>query len=90
MQAARLKQVISAATHDPDVMAHSRPAVSGYAGPAFEKPLSTSPRTDCATVSTSSARRTYCSLVHDYGWQHEAFVEWLADSVSDMLLSSQG
>ncbi len=98
MQAARLKQVISAATHDPDVMAISagseqlrragfREAVEHFAAYGLREGLDIERATDILlTVGDSSV---YCSLVHDYGWQHEAFVDWLADSVSDMLLPPQ-
>lgn len=95
-RAARLKQVIRAATHDPDVMAilagseqlrraGFREAVEHFASHGLRDGLDIGRATDILlTVGDSSV---YCSLVHDYGWPHEAFVEWLADSVSTMLLA---
>ena len=95
MRAAKLKQVISAATHDPDVMAilagseqlrraGFREAVEHFATHGLRDGLDIERATDILlTVGDSSV---YCSLVHDYGWQHEAFVDWLADAVAAMLL----
>lgn len=91
----KLKRVVSAATHDPDVMAivarseelrraGFREAVEHFAAHGLRDGLDIARATDILlTVGDSSV---YCSLVHDYGWPHEAFVDWLADSVSDMLL----
>jgi AcrR family transcriptional regulator len=100
MRVAKLKRVISAATHDPDAMAilarseqlrraGFREAVEHFATAyGLRAGLDIERATDILlTVGDSSV---YCSLVHDYGWQPEAFVDWLADSVSDMLLASQG
>ena len=94
-RAARLKQVMSAATHDPDVMAllarseelrraGFREAVEHFATYGLRDGLDIERATDILlTVGDSSV---YCTLVHDYGWPHEAYVEWLADSVVGMLL----
>lgn len=95
MRVAPLKRVISAATHDPDVMAilaeseqlrraGFREAVEHFATHGLREGLDIERATDILlTVGDSSV---YCSLVHDYGWQHEAFVKWLVDSVCCMLL----
>jgi AcrR family transcriptional regulator len=100
MRVAKLKQVISAATHDPDaraILARSeelrragfREAVEHFATAyGLRDGLDIGRATDILlTVGDSSV---YCSLVHDYGWEHEAFVEWLADAVSSMLLRPPG
>ena len=97
---AKLKQVIAAATHDPDaraILARSeqlrrtgfREAVEHLARAyGLRNGLDVERATDILlTVGDSSV---YCSLVHDYGWQHEDYVEWLADSVSGMLLRPHG
>lgn len=96
MRVAKLKRVISAATHDPDVMAiltrseqlrraGFREAVTHFADAyGLRAGLGIERATDILlTVGDSSV---YCSLVHDYGWPHDDFVDWLADSLSAMLL----
>lgn len=100
MRVAKLDMVISAATHDPDAMAilvrseqlrraGFREAVEHFATAyGLRDGLDIERATNILlTVGDSSV---YCRLVHDYGWQHEDFVEWLADSVSGMLLRPQG
>lgn len=94
--AARLKGVIRAATHDDDVLAiltrseHLRRAgfrevVEHLATYGLRDGLDTDQATDVLlTVGDSSV---YCSLVHDFGWSHEAYVAWVADSLSAMLLA---
>ncbi len=96
MRGARLKQVINAATHDPDVKAIStegeqlrragfREAAEHFATYGLRDGLDVERATDILLAVGDSS--VYCSLVHDYGWPHEAFVDWLADSIADMLLS---
>ncbi len=35
---------------------------------------------------TLAGPATYHSLVADYGWPHDRFVDWLADTLSQQLL----
>jgi AcrR family transcriptional regulator len=93
---ARLKQVITAAQHDPDALAiltrseqlrraGFREVVEHLAtNYGLRDGLDIERATDILlTVGDSSV---YCSLVHDYGWPHDAYIDWLADSISRMLL----
>lgn len=43
---------------------------------------------DTATdiLLTMGSHHMYCSLVHDYGWSHAAFVDWLSGALGEMLL----
>lgn len=99
MRVARLKQVIAAATHDPDAMAilarseqlrraGFREAVEHFATYGLRDGLDVERATDILLTVGDSA--VYCSLVHDYGWPHEDFADWLAGAVSGMLLRPQG
>ncbi len=93
---AQLDQVVSAATHDPDVAAiwtrgealrrsGFREAVEHIDGRfGLRDGLDAERATDILLVMGGHA--VYCSLVHESGWPHDDFVDWLADAVAEMLL----
>ena len=93
---AQLDQVVSAATHDPDAAAiwtrsealrrsGFREAVEHVTGRfGLRDGLDTERATDILLVMSGHA--VYCALVHESGWSHDDFVDWLADAVAEMLL----
>jgi AcrR family transcriptional regulator len=96
VRVARLDQVVGSATHDPDAVAiwtrseqlrraGFREAVEHIATRfGLRQGLDVETATDI--LLTIGGHSVYCSLVHEYGWPHETFVDWLSGAVSEMLL----
>jgi AcrR family transcriptional regulator len=94
----KLDTVLSSAVHDPDVLAiwayHEALRRAGYTEVVeqlvtkfgLRKGLDVKAATDILLVMGSGAM--YTTLVLDYGWQHDAFNDWLAQTLADALLGS--
>ena len=95
---ALLDDVVRSAAHEPDaaqVRAHNERLrrdgytriISHLAG-LFGLPAGRDPASAVDILLTLAGPATYRSLVADYGWPHDRFVDWLAAILSQQLLSA--
>ena len=93
---ALLDDVVRSAAHEPDaaqVRAHNERLrrdgytriISHLAG-LFGLPAGRDPASAVDILLTLAGPATYRSLVADYGWPHDRFVDWLAVTLSQQLL----
>jgi len=93
---ALLDDVVRSAAHEPDaarVRAHDEQLrrdgytrIIGYLAGRFGLPAGLDPADAVDIVLTLAGPATYRSLVADYGWPHDRFVDWLAVTLSQQLL----
>ena len=93
---ALLDDVVRSAAHEPDaaqVRAHNEQLRrDGYAHLAshladrFGLPAGLNPADAVDIMLTLAGPATYRSLVADYGWRHDRFIDWLAATLSRQLL----
>lgn len=91
-----LDDVVRAAAHEPDaaqVRAHNErlrregyTRIIGHLADRFGLPANLDPAEAVNILLTLAGPATYRSLVADYGWPHDHFVNWLADTLSQQLL----
>jgi len=84
---ALLDDVVRSAAHEPDaarVRAHNEQLrrdgytrIIGYLAGRFGLPAGLDPADAVDIVLTLAGPATYRSLVADYGWPHDRFVDWL-------------
>ncbi len=60
--------------------------IIGHLADQFGPPADLDPAEAVDILLTLAGPATYRSLVADYGWPHDRFVDWLADTLSQQLL----
>jgi AcrR family transcriptional regulator len=91
-----LDEVVRAAAHEPDaaqVRARNErlrregyTRIIGHLADRFGLPAGLDPADAVDILLTLAGPATYRSLVADYGWPHDCFVDWLAATLSQQLL----
>jgi AcrR family transcriptional regulator len=94
---ALLDDVVRSAAHEPDaaqVRAHNErlrrdgyTRIVGHLADRFGLPAGLDPAGAVDILLTLAGPATYRSLVADYGWPHDRFVNWLATTLSQQLLA---
>jgi AcrR family transcriptional regulator len=94
---ALLDDVVRSAAHEPDaaqVRAHNErlrrdgyTRIVGHLADRFGLPTGLDPADAVDILLTLAGPATYRSLVADYGWPHDRFVNWLATTLSQQLLA---
>ncbi len=93
---ALLDDVVRSAAHEPDavqVRAHNErlrrdgyTRVAGHLAGRFGLPAGLDPADAVDILLTLAGPATYRSLVADYGWPHDRFVDWLTTTLSQQLI----
>jgi AcrR family transcriptional regulator len=95
---ALLDDVVRSAAHEPEavqVRAHNEQLrrdgygrIVAHLADRFGLPPGLDPADAVDILLTLGGPATYRSLVADYGWHHDRFVDWLATTLSQQLLAS--